>query len=110
MLYADTDVVFLREVRRPDFRGADAPAFFAMGAELPDLGPEYGNAGVMLLNLDGLRRTRRAFQKWVFSQENVKRGLHFGTFGPGDQGAFSEYYAGAFAVVEVRALFPRQSV
>ena len=57
------------------------------------------NAGVMLLNLIGLRRTYAAFADWTFSDANVRRGLHFGKFGPGDQGAYAEFYEGAFAVV-----------
>ena len=55
--------------------------------------PNYGNAGVMLLNLAGLRRTYAAFLDWIFSPENVDRGLHFGDYGPGDQGEQGEQSA-----------------
>jgi len=98
VLYTDTDVAFLRDVRRADFgQGAD-PAYFTVGAERLDA-PGYGNAGVMLLNLIGLRRTYAAFADWTFSEANVQRGLHFGKYGPGDQGAYAAFYEGAFAVV-----------
>ena len=98
VLYADTDVAFLRDVRREDFGAGADPAYFTMGAEFMEP-PIYGNAGVMLLNLIGLRRTYAAFADWTFSDANVRRGLHFGKFGPGDQGAYAEFYEGAFAVV-----------
>ena len=98
VLYADADVAFLRDVRREDFGAGADPAYFTMGAEFMEP-PIYGNAGVMLLNLIGLRRTYAAFADWTFSDANVRRGLHFGKFGPGDQGAYAEFYEGAFAVV-----------
>lgn len=98
VLYADTDVAFLRDVRRADFgQGAD-PAYFTVGLESSDM-PDYGNAGVMLLNLIGLRRTYAAFADWTFSDANIARGLHFGKYGPGDQGAYAEFYEGTFIVV-----------
>ena len=69
-----------------------------MGVETPSE-PGYGNAGVMLMNLVGLRRTYASFLDWTFSASNIERGLHFGAFGPGDQGAYTAFYRGAFAVV-----------
>ena len=93
VLYADTDVLFLDGVAF----GAAAPEFFSLGAETPRA-PNYGNAGVMLLNLAGLRRTYAAFLDWIFSPENVDRGLHFGDYGPGDQGAYASFYRGRFDV------------
>ena len=59
VLYADTDALFLRDIRRADFGAAAAPAYFTMGVETPSE-PGYGNAGVMLLNLVGLRRTSKS--------------------------------------------------
>ena len=44
----------------------------------------------MLLNLEGLRKTYDQFVDWTFSDANIQRGLHFGDFGPGDQGAYAE--------------------
>ena len=84
----------MRDVRREDFGAGADPAYFTMGAEFMEP-PIYGNAGVMLLNLIGLRRTYAAFADWTFSDANVRRGLHFGKFGPGDQGAYAEFYEGA---------------
>jgi len=90
VLYADVDVIFLRDVSVLDF-GLPLPAYFTMGTEADGgvfelgNGVRVGNAGVMLLHIDGLRRTHDKFITWVFSQNNIKRGLHFQRFGPGDQ-------------------------
>ena len=104
VLYADADLVFLRDVRREDFGAGADPAYFTMGAEFAEP-PIYGNAGVMLLNLEGLRKTYDQFVDWTFSEANVQRGLHFGDFGPGDQGAYAEFYEGAFTIVREQPLF-----
>ena len=65
----------------------------------------YGNAGVMLMNVAWMRRTYDEFIAWTFSSLNVGRGLHFGPYGPGDQGAYNQFYAGrcVFVVVVVVA-------
>ena len=59
----------------------------------------------MLLNLEGLRKTYDQFVDWTFSDANIQRGLHFGDFGPGDQGAYAEFYDGAFTIVREQPLF-----
>ena len=110
VLYADIDVVFLSDVGVADF-GEKPPRYFTMGAESD--GPlisvydrknkknvNLGNAGVMLMNVENLLRTHADFTKWVFSPRNAARGIHFGIYGPGDQGAYNEFYQGRF---EVRA-------
>ena len=70
ILYADVDVLFMSDITIDDF-GATRPRYFTMGSELygdgistqdPSLGREHatqlaGNAGVMLVNVDGGRRT-----------------------------------------------------
>ena len=58
----------------------------------------YGNAGIMLINVPWMRRTYDEFVAWTFSGANVARGLHFGPFGPGDQGAYNQFYTGKFNV------------
>ena len=118
VLYADVDVIFESMIDIGDF-GAPLPRFFTMGTEaygdlcevlLPTAPMEsenaspssryakVGNAGVMLINVEGLRRTHAAFISWVFSETNIANGLHFGVYGPGDQGAFNMFYAGQFEV------------
>jgi hypothetical protein len=90
VLYADVDVIFRRDVSVLDF-GLPLPAYFTMGTEADGgvfelgNGVRVGNAGLMLLHIDGLRRTHDKFIRWVFSEKNVNRGLHFGRFGPVDQ-------------------------
>ena len=58
----------------------------------------YGNAGIMLINVPWMRRTYDEFVAWTFSGVNIARGLHFGPFGPGDQGAYNQFYTGKFNV------------
>lgn len=102
VLYTDTDVMFTRDVSLADF-GEEVPPFFIMGTEADgEYNPSVkgsGNAGIMLMNLHGLCLTYRAFLEYVFSLANVNRGLHFGEFGPGDQGAYNSFYYGYFNVV-----------
>jgi hypothetical protein len=90
ILYADVDVLFRRDVSVLDFE-LPLPGYFTMGTEADGgrfelgNGVGVGNAGVMLINVEGLRRTHAKLIRWVFSWENVNRGLHFGRYGPGDQ-------------------------
>ena len=108
VLYADVDVLFADDVQVSDF-GEKPPKFFTMGAESTGTlislhnarigrSVQLGNAGVMLMNVDGLQRTHEGFVKWLFSQRNLANGMHFGIYGPGDQGAYNEYYQGRFSV------------
>jgi hypothetical protein len=115
VLYADVDVIFVGDLTLEDF-GDELPAFFTMGSEatgsmdqLIDNGwgslhkktgqmVTVGNAGVLLLNVQGMRRTYQSFVDWLFSTENIKTGLHFGVYGPQDQGALNEFYQGRFHV------------
>jgi len=103
IVYADVDVMWRSTVTLDDF-GRKRPKFFTMGAELSgpkihDARIRVGNAGVMLMNVEGLRRTHAAFIAWVFSKANMESGLYFGEFGPGDQGAYNKFYQGRFDVV-----------
>ena len=53
----------------------------------------------MLMNLDVLRTTHARFVNWTFAEDNVmKWKLHYGIFGPMDQGAYSAFYQGRFYV------------
>jgi len=103
VLYADVDVLFMRDITLADF--APLPSHYAIGPEatpgmvsLAHAGRRiaYGNAGVMLINLPAMARTYKRFVRWVFSPEHLAAGLHFGVFGPVDQGAFNEFYQGKF--------------
>ena len=81
---------------------APLPSYYAVGTEMVDeplkLGNMYGNAGIMLLNVDAMRRTHDAIVKWAFQYEHLKAGLHFSVHGPLDQGAYNKYYQGYFDV------------
>jgi hypothetical protein len=111
ILYADVDILFLCEVSVADF-GKVPPRVFTIGSELypggisvqdSSLGPNNalqlaGNAGMMLLNVEGMRRTHARFVEWTFSAEHIEAGLQFGVYGPADQGALNSFYRGKFEV------------
>ena len=103
ILYTDVDVMFVSDVNLDDF--GPLPRYYLMCTEemLGDNRKErseknlnfaanYGNAGVILFNMPNMRSTRNRFMKHVFSPENMQRGLHYGRFGPGDQGAYNSFY------------------
>eukprot|EP00316_Scyphosphaera_apsteinii_P023193 CAMPEP_0119303636 /NCGR_PEP_ID=MMETSP1333-20130426/5036_1 /TAXON_ID=418940 /ORGANISM="Scyphosphaera apsteinii, Strain RCC1455" /LENGTH=617 /DNA_ID=CAMNT_0007306367 /DNA_START=214 /DNA_END=2064 /DNA_ORIENTATION=- len=102
ILYADVDVLFLAPLSLTDF--LPAPAFYAVGSDEMDdeqgntLGLAFGNAGVMLMNVEALRRTHDEFIAWTFQDKHVKNALHFAEYGPLDQGAFNAFYQGRFDV------------
>ena len=117
VLYTDADVVFLSDISLEDFTSGGKhalPEYFTMGAEVvggqttqrqtddddePSSVVDYGNAGVMLMNLPNMRASHAGFVSWLFNESNVERGLNFGIYGPADQGALNEYYQGNFSVV-----------
>merc|ERR1712014_250638 len=91
--------MFLSDVTLADF--VPLPAFYAVGTELVDALPDrvaFGNAGVMLLNVDAMRRSQQEFLDWTFSEANIKKGLFFEEYGPLDQGAYNAFYQGRFDV------------
>lgn len=99
ILYADVDVMFVRDVSLDDF--APLPRYYTMGTESivkPRnkkrnwFAGQYGNAGVILYNIPNMRSTYKKFLEHVFSASNLKRGLHYGIHGPGDQGAYNSFY------------------
>jgi hypothetical protein len=59
---------------------------------------DYGNAGVMLLHVERMRRTHSEFVRFVFSEEVVAAGMDHGVYGPADQGAYNRFFAGYFDV------------
>lgn len=101
ILYTDTDVVFLHDVSLESFSGM-LPSYFLVGSEVEKKGcffknicgqrMAYGNAGIMLYNIPNMRNSYQSFIEWTFSREHISEGLHFGEFGPLDQGAYNAYY------------------
>ena len=59
---------------------------------------DYGNAGVMLLHVERMRRTHAEFVRFIFSEEVVAAGMDHGVYGPADQGAYNRFFAGYFDV------------
>ena len=111
VFYADVDVMFTRELLLAHFR--PLPKYYAVGTEVfggnpivsiaqkngkKPLRQSFGNAGIMLINVESMRRTHGAFLEWVFSEEHVRAGLDYGRYGPMDQGAYNMYYQGRFDV------------
>ena len=46
----------------------------------------------MLYNIPEMRNTYSAFIASTFSRESQQNGLHYGIYGPGDQGAYNHFY------------------
>jgi hypothetical protein len=86
ILFTDCDVVFQANISLADFP-APLPKFMAM-AEERFQGFPY-NAGVILFNMVAMSESYQGFIKWILNQNN---GLYYGKYGPGDQGAYNEYY------------------
>ena len=59
---------------------------------------DYGNAGVMLLHVERMRRTHAEFIRFIFSDAVVEAGMDHGVYGPADQGAYNRFFAGYFDV------------
>ena len=98
VLYTDLDVMFTRHIQIHEF-GPDLPMYLAMGTEsfvidkvTPQFDANYGNAGVILYHIPNMHYTYDKFIEWTFSEENKKKGLHYGDYGPGDQGAYNSFY------------------
>jgi hypothetical protein len=93
VFYTDTDVMFVRDVTLSDFKvalGGQLPDFYACASEskVDDRNEIVCNAGVMLMNLRGMRHTHDDFVAWILNQPST----HHGEYGPSDQGALAEFY------------------
>ncbi|KAI8477207.1 MAG: hypothetical protein J3K34DRAFT_381683 [Monoraphidium minutum] len=86
VLFTDTDVLFRRGFSFHEFP-LPLPRAVGMGPEMVDMFPY--NAGVMLANLPALRDSYPAFLEFILSNQY---GLTFPGFGPGDQGAYNQFY------------------
>jgi hypothetical protein len=82
----DADVFFTRRLSLSSFP-LPLPTSLAMATEMVDMFPY--NAGIMLMNLVTLRRTYVQFLAFLL---NNKNGMYFPGFGPGDQGAYNQFY------------------
>lgn len=95
VLYADTDVVFTRDITLSDFtkgkdRVGELPKYAMCGPETEKDVKDICNAGIMLINIRGMANTYDSYVYFILS--NTK-GLLF-EHGPLDQGAFNDFYAG----------------
>jgi hypothetical protein len=88
VLFTDCDVYFRRPFRLTSFPHP-LPPYAAMAIEMEDKFPF--NAGVMLMNMQGLRRTYERFLSFIL--ENEYGAMLFPGYGPGDQGAYNQFYA-----------------
>ena len=123
VLYADIDIMFVNDVTvsqfAADLDGNGLPGdgndlHYIVGTETSMLQPteccsetskrfgqtiDYGNAGVMLLHVARMRATNAEFVAWIFTDENIyEKELHFGVYGPQDQGAYNAFYQDRFEV------------
>jgi GDP-fucose protein O-fucosyltransferase len=68
------------------------PQFFAVASEMEmRLDPNFMNAGVMLLNMRSLRDTHDQFVEFICAEGERTGSMNFPA-GPGDQGAYKEFY------------------
>ena len=120
VLYADIDIMFVNDVNVSQFAGGPGMSLPGDGNDLhyivgtetnimqgseccredrPGEQVAYGNAGVMLLHVARMRATQAEFVAWIFTEENLyKKQLHFGAYGPQDQGAYNQFYQDRFEV------------
>ena len=89
VLFTDVDVLFTKQVTLESFGFDRLPKAISMAVEVEPRFP--CNAGVMLMNLPALRETHAALVDFTFSTV----GLHFGKYGPMDQGAINSFYESA---------------
>ncbi|KAL6747931.1 hypothetical protein V8C86DRAFT_2894249 [Haematococcus lacustris] len=85
VLFSDTDVLFLSKFSLAQV--PQLPSYVAMAPEMTDAFPY--NAGIMLMNLPGLRATYSSLLATILSN---RHGLYFPGYGPLDQGAYNQQY------------------
>lgn len=84
ILYTDLDVLFIDEVC--DYLETLTPKFFAVAPEFSPIHPRRMNSGVMLMNLENLRKQDIFFRKFV--SDNLESLVDKGW----DQGAYKAFY------------------
>lgn len=104
VLYADVDVMFVSDINLASFDAL--PKYMLCGTESQKEGTLdiskknfYANAGIILYNMRFMRSSHEEFINFAFSDDSMERGLHYGKFGPGDQGAYNQFYDGLMTVV-----------
>jgi hypothetical protein len=85
VLFTDSDVFFQKPITLESF-GSELPSAVAMAYEMDDIFP--CNAGIILMNLPTLRVSHEDLVTLAFSEPS----LHFGSYGPMDQGVFNKLY------------------
>lgn len=96
ILYTDIDIMFMRDLRWEDL-GKQLPELFLMGSDIKVAGDARdGNAGVMLLQIDHLRRLYNSFIDWVFKAEDIKKGFEGGHV----VDLYQRYYSGNITLVD----------
>ena len=92
VLYTDVDVIFLRDLSIDDFNVR--PQYYL--AACKDCSNKYSrvliDAGVMLYNILGMYWTYDAFLDHIFSEDSIRKGLYFGQYGYGADGAYNSFY------------------
>lgn len=85
VLFSDADTIFLRRISLESFP-MPLPSTLSMAYEMDNTFP--CNAGVSLMNLPGMRSSHSLLIDFTFENPS----LHFGDYGPIDQGALNEFY------------------
>ena len=87
VLFSDADVFFRRPMSLDSF-SLPLPKVVGMAKEVKEIDPWF-NAGVMLMHLPEMRRTYQHFVNFTFNNEH---GMFYPDYGPGDQGAYNQFY------------------
>lgn len=88
VLYTDTDVYFRQEITLDSF-GLPLPQTISMAWERDPIFPY--NAGVMLANLQGMRKVHSQFMAMLLDSD-ISSGLYYPGYGPLDQGILNKFY------------------
>jgi lipopolysaccharide biosynthesis glycosyltransferase len=89
VLYTDCDVMFLRHPKVDE-----APQYFAAAPEHDKTNWSYANTGVMIINVENMRRDHAALMDFATPRLNTFGPLGKGTY---DQGILNAYYAGRWS-------------
>ena len=98
VFYTDTDIYFRRHISLDSFP-QPLPATIGMGFEMAQAFPY--NAGVALWNMNGMRAQYDGMMAFLKTQ----KGLHFGMYGPLDQGLLNQYYERDIKQYELPQIF-----
>ena len=88
-------ILFISDLSLSDF--PILPKYLMMGYET-FANRTYGNDGITLFNIQGMRRTYNEFIQLAFSEKWIENGLYYGEMGNLDQGSFNLMYCNSNSI------------